>query len=143
MGSLRIENCSNYPLNERQSIIDHIRSSLIHFNCSHLAEVKIEELLFIITDGNTVQGGLHGRIAWDWLHIDLLWIEENTRGTGLGVELHQHAEDAAYKKGCIGIHLDTFSFQAPEFYLQLGYEIFGKIDNYPQGFVRYYMNKLL
>ncbi len=143
MNSIRIENCSSHPLLERQSIIETIRSSLILYNRSYIPESTIEELVLVINHDNRVHGGLIGRIAWDWLHIELLWVDVCMRGKGHGKALMNEAEIIARQKGCIGIHLNTFSFQAPDFYTTLGYEIFGKINNHPHGFIRYYLQKNL
>jgi hypothetical protein len=39
-------------------------------------------------------------------------------------------------------HLDTFDWQAKEFYEHLGYEVFGILENCPRGHNRYYMKKV-
>jgi hypothetical protein len=38
---------------------------------------------------------------------------------------------------------DTFDFQAKDFYLKQGYEIFGVLKDCPSGHKRYYMKKIL
>ncbi len=53
------------------------------------------------------------------------------------------AEKLARAQDCIFIHLDTFSFQAPEFYKSLGFEVFGLLDEYPGELKRFYMKKML
>jgi hypothetical protein len=40
-------------------------------------------------------------------------------------------------------HLDTFDFQAKDFYLKYGYEIFGILDDCLKGLKRYYLKKAL
>jgi hypothetical protein len=40
-------------------------------------------------------------------------------------------------------YLDTFSFQAPDFYKKLGYEVFGELQDFPHGHQRYFMKKRL
>lgn len=44
-------------------------------------------------------------------------------------------------KGCNLVHLDTFDFQAKDFYLKHGYEVFGVLDDCPMEHKRYYMKK--
>ena len=44
--------------------------------------------------------------------------------------------------GCRSAHLDTFSFQAPDFYKKLGYRVFGAID-YPPDHRRFFLQKRL
>lgn len=53
------------------------------------------------------------------------------------------AEREAVQRGCHGAWLDTFEFQARGFYEQLGYVCFGELPNYPLGFARFFMKKML
>ena len=46
-------------------------------------------------------------------------------------------------RGCVGARLDTFEFQAPGFYEKLGYTRFGRIDDHPRGYSRFFMQKRL
>ena len=66
-------------------------------------------------------GGLAATTAFDWLHINLLFVPKELRGQGLGTRLVQMAEDYARSKGCVGAWLDTFEHQAPMFYTKIGY----------------------
>ena len=123
-------------------IANTLRSKLIDYNrlqspASHLFPV----ILSCKDDDGTLRGGLVGRIAWDWLHIELLWLDETLRGRGAGTALIEEAENIARQNSCLGVYLDTFSFQAPQFYEQRGYRVFGKIDNQPQGHCRYFLQK--
>lgn len=90
-----------------------------------------------------IAGGLWGVSYYDWLFIDLLVVPETMRGQGLGTQLIQQAEAVARERGCIGVWLDTFSFQARPFYERLGYRVFGEIADYPPGHSRYYLAKRL
>jgi len=40
-------------------------------------------------------------------------------------------------------HLDTFDFQAKDFYIKNSYKIFGVLENCPAGHKRYYFSKSL
>ena len=91
----------------------------------------------------TIIGGLTGKAYWRWLHIDYLWVDAEHRHSGLGSQLMQAAEDAATEHGCTGVMLDTFSFQAPDFYHKLGYRTFGHLDGYEQDHHRYFLAKRL
>lgn len=53
------------------------------------------------------------------------------------------AEDEARKRGAKHAYLDTFSFQALDFYRKYGYEIFGELQDFPVGHQRYYLVKQL
>lgn len=43
------------------------------------------------------------------------------------------AEREAVERGCRMALLNTHSFQAPGFYRELGYEVYGKVEGYPRG----------
>ena len=86
-------------------------------------------------------GGLVGRTTASWLYVELFWLPETLRGTGLGTRLMMAAEAEAVRRGCIGAHLDTYDYQAPGFCRKLGYEVFGSIDDHPPGHTRFWMRK--
>jgi GNAT superfamily N-acetyltransferase len=103
-----------------------------------------DELALVLTDAaGTVLGGLWGRSYYHWLFVDLLFVPESLRGRGLGAALLAQAEEAARAQGCVGVWLDTFSFQAPEFYRRHGYESFGEIGDYPAPHRRHFFSKRL
>src|ERR1043165_5571392 len=54
-----------------------------------------------------------------------VWLHD---GHGYGRRLLQTLEQEARAQQCHAAILDTYSFQAPEFYQRLGYEVFGVID---------------
>ena len=77
------------------------------------------------------------------MFISVLFVDEPYRGRGLGTWLLKHVKEKAKSTGIRLIHLDTFDFQAKDFYLRQGYEIFGVLDDCPKGHSRYYLKKLL
>ena len=90
-----------------------------------------------------IVGGLIGATYWDWFYIDLLWVTEELRGQGYGPRLLAEAETEARQRGAKNAFLDTFSFQAPDFYRAQGYVVFGELPDFPAGHTRYYMQKQL
>lgn len=93
-------------------------------------------------DGKHV-GGVIGVTYWNWLFVELMWLDESLRGQGYGSQLLTAAEDEARLRGAEYSYLDTFSFQAPEFYKKHGYEVFGTLEDFPPGHRRYFMTKRL
>ena len=53
------------------------------------------------------------------------------------------SEATAIERGCRLIYLDTFTFQAPEFYYGLGYEIACQLDGFPDGGSKFILRKTL
>jgi ribosomal protein S18 acetylase RimI-like enzyme len=101
-------------------------------------------LCFVLkSSSGDVVGGLMGSTHWGWFYISLLWVKNDFRGKGFGHKLLAEAEDEARKRGVRKAYLDTFSFQAPEFYKQHGYEVFGELEDFPTGYQRFYMKKEL
>ena len=121
-----------------------IEPGLVGFNARAGAPTKFHPLGVLVraVEGK-VLGGLTGWTAWDWLFVQLFWLPEALRGAGLGSELLRRAEAEAKRRGCHAVWLDSFSFQAPEFYRKQGYEIFGVLDDYPPGHRRVFLKKTL
>ncbi|WP_299454382.1 GNAT family N-acetyltransferase [uncultured Microscilla sp.] len=77
-------------------------------------------LEFVATDsnGNTLGGVLGGIGYWNGLEIKVLWVSEYYRSQGIGGQLIAHIEQVAQAKGATMAMLDTFDFQAKDFYLK-------------------------
>jgi len=99
--------------------------------------------LFLHAPDHTIVGGLIGATYWSWFYISLLWVAEALRGRGYGHRLLTLAEEEARQRGAKNAYLDTFSFQAPDFYKQHGYDVFGELPDFPQGSDRYFLKKQL
>jgi GNAT superfamily N-acetyltransferase len=137
---LRIERSQDPTNEEREAILAPLRT----YNAAKAGLAKPEPVALLVRDDNgEILGGLYGRVFYQWLFIELLSVPEEGRGLGLGSKLMQMAEELAQEKECVGIWLDTFSFQAPEFYKKLGYSEFGQIVDYPPGHKRHFFQKRL
>ncbi|MEV5028029.1 GNAT family N-acetyltransferase [Paenibacillus sp. LPE1-1-1.1] len=129
--------------NEEES--SYIRKRLIAFNAEHVPEnlsSRYEEInLTIKDDSGRVIGGLLSTLCWNWIEVEILWIEESLRGLGYGTHLLNQIELIAKEKECTFIKLNTFSFQAPEFYLKNGYDEVAVFKEAPTGSNHYYFKK--
>lgn len=114
---------------------DFLRKRVIEYNLSRLPDsIKhpVNKLCFTTRDENErIVGGISGVIFWHHLQIESLWVDETNRGKGYGSGLLKTMEESAIECKCSHIQLDTFSFQAPEFYRKHGYEIAGVIKEHP------------
>ena len=88
-------------------------------------------------------GGLIGRSYSGWLYVELFHIPEAHRRAGLGRQMLSMAEGEAAARGCIGVRLETYSFQAPGFYARMGYTIVGELRDCPPGHTRFSLAKRL
>ena len=90
---------------------------------------------------DTLLAAVIGVISWQWLFIEAAWVSDALRGGGVGRELMRRAEDHARAAGCHSAWLDTF--QARDFYIRLGYEVFGALERFPDEQTRYFMRRSL
>ncbi|MCV9949111.1 GNAT family N-acetyltransferase [Paenibacillus sp. BT-177] len=122
-----------------------VRNKLIEFNAKHVPadiQTQYEEINLTLKSGEgQVIGGLLSVLCWNWVEVDILWVDQVHRGKGYGSQLLDEIEQMARDKGCNFIQLNTFSFQAPEFYEKHGYEVVGVIEEAPRGFKHYYYKK--
>ncbi len=123
-----------------QAIMKPLRA----FNEAQAGPLRYAPYAIMVRDPATGEdaGGLYGHFYFDWLFVELLVVPEALRGRNLGTRLMDAAEDEARRRGCVGVWLDTFSFQAPAFYAARGYEVFGALEDYPIGKRRIFLRKV-
>jgi GNAT superfamily N-acetyltransferase len=123
-----------------QELKQHLRDyNVIHANSDDGYGIAI----FLRDIHHQMVAGVSGWLWGECLEIDYLWVKETLRGRGVGKLLMTTIEEAAIERGCRQITLETFSFQAPEFYQKLGYNIFGVIEGFGHRFRKFYMRKHL
>ena len=123
--------------------IDVLHIGLDDYNRTYLGDTGYFPLtLFVRNRAGAVKAGLDGAVYARRLFVKLLWVDAALRGRGIGCELLARAEQTAGERGCHSVHLDTYSFQAPEFYKKFGYTEFGRID-YPPHHQRIFLQKTL
>ncbi|MFD7935191.1 GNAT family N-acetyltransferase [Streptomyces sp. NPDC059755] len=100
--------------------------------------------VWALDPGGELAGGLVGHTWTTWLHVTYLWVDARHRGTGLGSALLAEAERIAREqRGCDRVRLETWDFQAPEFYRRRGYEVVCVIEDYPPGLTEFTLTKSL
>lgn len=132
----------NYNPTDKE--IAFVNNALQKFNDEKVGPDN-HELLNIVEYNNSgnIIAGILGGTYWGWMHIDILWVDENHRKQGLGTQLLKAAESEAIKRGCHSVHVDTMSWQAPDFYKKHGYEIISELNDIPNGNKKYHLIKKL
>lgn len=122
--------------------LDQLRASLRAFNQS-VTGLSTYHQIYIKAENKHKEliGGIYGKIAWQWLYIDLLWVHPEYRQAGLGKTLMQAIEKEANARDIFAYYVSTASFQAPVFYQKMGYQICGEIKDLPPGYTTYYLKK--
>lgn len=125
---------------DREAILAPLRAH----NVAHAGDAGSRPVAILLADERGARvGGLWGRCSYGWLFVEYLAVPEAHRGAAHGTALMARAEQIAREQGCVGIWLDTFSFQARGFYEKLGFTLFGEIDDFPPGHQRFFLKKRL
>lgn len=136
--NIRITNDGN------EQDINDIFNMLKVFNLSNREESQNVPIgIFYEDDNGKKLAGLTGETFGNWLCIHYLFVEERLRKEGIGSELLLAAEREAKERGCKYAFVDTFSFQAPKFYIKHGYKEVFTLNDYPYTGKRYYYTKEL
>ena len=133
------------PAEPNDSHRDVVWKALVAYNDKSVGPSGFQPLAILINDpvsGEAV-GGLWGKTAYNWCFVELFVIPKQFRGQDLGAKVLAQAEDIARSRGCTGLWLDTYWFQARPFYEKQGYEVFGALDEYPRGGQRFFLKKSL
>lgn len=125
-----------------------ICDKLIAYNLQHVPQAQPARLTPIAKkildeNGAIIAGCIAHIYYWDIMELCVLWVDAHYRNQGLGSRLLQEAEAAAAARGCTLIYLDTFDFQAKDFYLRHGYALCGRLEGCPEGHCRYSLSKKL
>jgi GNAT superfamily N-acetyltransferase len=131
MARLRLESGDRDPGGEVET---ELRRRLYAYNA---AATGIDDgALLVLTVRDEADDLVAGLFGWTWggtAFVDLLFVDEDRRGAGLGSRLLARAEAEARSRGCTQVLLATHTFQAPAFYAARGYEERGRYPDYPAG----------
>jgi ribosomal protein S18 acetylase RimI-like enzyme len=100
---------------------------------------QVQRLASCARRDGKVLGGAVGRTWGECCELQQLWVDPAWRGRGIGAQLIRLFEERAQMRGCRKFYLETFSFQAPNLYRSLGYEVGLELHGFPDGIVKYVM----
>ena len=114
--------------------VQFLEERLYEFN---LATTGIEDGralgIFVRDDSGNIVGAAAGHTWGGTCELRQVWVAEAQRRAGLGRRLVTAAEAEAIRRGCSQLVLMTHSFQAPNFYRKLGFEVVSELPDYPLG----------
>lgn len=127
-----------------EDAIEAVRRGLVAYNEQFTGpQPQTKVGCFARDESGRVVAGAHGTIGWGWLYIERLWVEENLRGKGVGTQVMARLERLALAQGVFRFHVGTTSFQALDFYIQQGYEVYAQLEDNPPGFTDYMLKKII
>jgi GNAT superfamily N-acetyltransferase len=124
--------------------IDLINVGLDEYNLAQAGVVDHRRLAVLARapDTGEVIGGLVGRTTLGLLFVELLYLPAEHRGSGLGARILDAAEREAVSRGCRTGVVYTINFQAPDFYVKRGWQVFGEVPT-DNGISRVFLSKTL
>ena len=124
--------------------LEAIGGGLAAFNEADVGPAERTPLAVVVrNEAGTIVAGTSGYTAWGWLYVQWLWVAEARRGQGLAGRMLAAAEEEARARGCHASYIDTFSPVALKAYERAGYVPFGKLEDFPTGRTRTFLQKQL
>jgi GNAT superfamily N-acetyltransferase len=118
----------------RPELVQYLEDRLYEFNSSVTRITGGEWLaIFVRDEAEDIVAGICGSTWGGCCEIRQFWVEESRRKQGLGTRLLGAAEQEARRRGCWQIVLTTFTFQAPGFYTNRGFQLLATLQDYPRG----------
>jgi len=91
------------------------------------------ELAIFVRDAGRIVAGISGWSWGDCCELQSLWVDPSLRGRWLWARLIAAAEAEAAARGCSQTVHFTWSFQAGRLYERCGYELVGRVEDFPSG----------
>ena len=114
------------------------------FGSTLLEKLEARDYFFKREENGNLIALLHAQQVLENIHITALVVEPDYQKQGLGASLLAELEEKAMAEGVSSITLSTKSYQAKDFYLKQGYEIYASLADVPQkGITKYHFIKRL
>ncbi len=91
------------------------------------------ELAIFVREAGRIVAGVTGWTWGDCCELQSLWVDPSLKGRWLGARLLAAAEAEAAARGCTQTVHFTWDFQARPLYERAGYELVGRVEDFPSG----------
>lgn len=133
-----------YEKNPHADDIQVLGDGTIEYAIQQRGHKPMEFFAFFIRDANNkILGGCNGCNLYGCLYIDQLWVTESLRGQGYGIKLMQAAEKFGQEQGCGFATVNTFDWEALDFYKKQGFQVEFERHGFNKGSVFYFLRKEL
>lgn len=103
-----------------------------------------EVFSYVATINQQYVGGYIAKRTDDLVHLELLAVDIRLRKQNIGSQLMDHLIAIAKKEGCTRLTVTTLDFQAKNFYIKKGFNIFGTLTNTPiKDVTKFYLTLIL
>jgi GNAT superfamily N-acetyltransferase len=94
---------------------------------------EVELAIFVRDNAGRIVAGVSGWTWGDCCELQSLWVDPSLRGRWLWARLIAAAEAEAVRRGCTQTIHFTWAFQARRLYERCGYELVGRVEDFPSG----------
>ena len=124
---------------------EYIDDKLVEYNWSQVPAVHDFEFI-----GRKIQGdkdepiaaGFAGVNFWNIAFVEMLWVDEPYRNQGIGSRLLSDIEQEAKNNGACIVMIDARDWNV-EFLKKFGYTVYCTLEDYPNGYSKYKLQKRL
>ena len=114
------------------------------FGPDMLEKLELQDYYLTREEDGQLIALLHAQQVLENIHIKALVVDKEHQKKGLGASLLAELEEKAVEAGVTSITLSTKSYQARDFYIKQGYEIYASLTDVPQkGITKYHFIKRL
>lgn len=126
------------------ALLKLIRDGLSEYSVDTVGSITSSETFgFKITAEEVIVGAAVVKVRLGEVYVEYLFVNSNFRGRGLGTMLMNSIMEFALSIKASFITLTTFSFQAPDFYKKMGFDLEFIRRGYDRGVSKYYFRKNL
>ncbi|HFI0305503.1 GNAT family N-acetyltransferase [Streptococcus sp. ZY1909104] len=109
------------------------------FGPESLEKLSPTELVLTKEQDGQLVGVLQAVKTLETIHVKALVVAKEAQGLGLGSQLLSELEEQARELEVTSITLSTKSYQAKDFYLKNGYELYASLEDVPlKGVIKYH-----
>ena len=114
------------------------------FGPDMLEKLELQDYYLTREEDGQLIALLHAQQVLENIHVKALVVDKEHQKKGLGASLLAELEEKAVEAGVTSITLSTKSYQARDFYIKQGYEIYASLTDVPQkGITKYHFIKRL
>ena len=124
---------------------EFIDEKLVEYNWSKVPAVHDFEWIGRKIQGDNdepIAAGFVGVNFWNIAFIEMLWVDEPHRNQGIGSSLLSSIEMEAKKNGACMAMIEARDWNV-NFFKKLGYSVYCTLEDYPNGYSKYKLNKQL
>lgn len=132
----------HYEANPRAEDIQLLNDGLAENTRQKRDMLPLDFFAFFIKDEkNQIVGGCAGDNMYGCLYVGQLWIKETLRGQGYGTHLMQETETLAKKHQCHFMAVNTFDWEALDFYKKMGFYVEFERHGFHKDAIFYFLRK--